>query len=99
MAPLSTSCVCDSSPLLPREPGLAQLGLAHLAVRVARELLDEFDHARTLVVGEVLSTPGDHTVGIERRARPRLHDGVEDLAPPVVGHAEDGTVDHVGMLV
>src|SRR6266480_1288190 len=98
MAP-SSSTRSDSSPSLPREPGLAQLGLAHLAVRVARELVHELDHARTLVVGKVVAAPGDHAFGVERRAGARLHDGVEDLAPAVVGHAEHGAVDHVGMLM
>src|SRR3984893_14428294 len=89
----------DSSRSLSCDPGFPQLGLAHFAVRVARELVDELDHTGTLVVGEVVSTPGDQAVGAERRPRARLHDGVEDLAPALVGHAENGAVHHVGMLV
>src|SRR5215831_8534675 len=89
----------DSSPLLPREPGLPELGLANLAVRIAGQLVDELHDTRPLVVGELLAAERDHAVGIQGRARSRLHDRIEDLAPPFVRHTEYGAVDDVRVLV
>ena len=100
MAPSSPRCcIAILHPRCRASQASRSLGLRTLPFGSRGQLVDELDDARTLVVGEVLATPGDHAVGVERRARARLHDGVEDLAPLVVGHAEDGAVDDVGVLV
>ena len=72
-----------------RHPG-AQLGLDHLARRVAGQLVDEDVLARHLVVGQLLQTEGAQLVTV------RLHAGVQDdeghqvLAEHGVRGADDG---------
>src|SRR5690349_23908661 len=78
-----------------REVRLPQLRLPRLAVWVARELGDELDEARTLVVGEVLPHPRDDVVLRQRALGAGLHDREQHLAPLVVGDAEHGAVDDV----
>ena len=59
--------------LRPRRGAGPQRLLLDLARRVHRQLVDELDRTRHLVVGHRLARPRDELVGIERRAR-RGHD-------------------------
>ena len=74
---------------------LAQLVLVELAVVVPGQRLDELDAAGTLVVRDAVAAPLDE-LGAERVRRLdaglRLDDGDHDLAPLVVGNADDADV-------
>ena len=73
--------------------GLAQLALQHLARGVAGELGDEVDRGRALVAGEVGAGVGDEVLGGDGSAAGDADDdGLDRLAPPLVGHADDGDV-------
>ena len=74
---------------------LAQLVLVELAVVVPGQRLGELDTARTLVVRDAVAAPLDQLGGELIRgldAGLRLHDGHHDLAPIVVGNADDADV-------
>ena len=77
--------------------------LVELPGGVAGELLAEVDRPRALDVGEVTSAEGDQFVGkgvgfigIHRHLH-GLDDRLDFFAEIVIGHAEDGDVDDLGM--
>src|SRR5688572_4788742 len=76
----------------------AQLGLEHLAERVARKPLHEAHEARLLVPGEEAAAMLAHRFGGEARARAQLDEGGDRLAIEGIGHAEHGGVGDVRVL-
>src|SRR5690606_8338266 len=77
---------------------IAQLALLHLARLGARQLRDEVDRARALVVRDVIAAEADQLLGelgAGLVAGGRHHDGLHLLAEIVVGHADHGDVVHL----
>src|SRR5262245_49737661 len=76
-------------------PGpLPNLALEELAGLVAREVLDEVDRARPLVVGDAPAAPVDQLLIDGGRAGLNSHHRLNRLAPPIVGHSDDRHVAH-----
>src|SRR5690606_4492267 len=73
--------------------GGAQLALEQLAARVAGQDVGEVDRLRHLEAGDVLASEGDELLGGGIGALSPHDDGLHRLAPPLVGHTDDG---HVG---
>ena len=65
-----------------------QLALEHLEARAERELVDEPDLARVLVLAQVLPRPVDQLVSVDRLPGRGHDDGADLLAVHVVGHAD-----------
>src|SRR5258705_10281031 len=79
--------------------GLAELAPQELARRVAREDVVEGDLAGDLVAGHVPPAEGGDLLGVERFPGAQVERGVHPLAPLLVGHPEDGGVEHLGVAV
>src|SRR5713101_3382723 len=79
--------------------GLAELALQELARRVAREDVVEGDLSGHLVAGHVPPAEGGDLLGGERLPGAHVERGVHPLAPLLVGHPEDGGVEHLGVAV
>src|ERR1700761_6425797 len=74
--------------------GVSQRTLEYLAGRVAWQVVNEVDRGRTLVVRETLPAEGDDVGRGELRAWSRDDDGLDGLAPPIVGNADDHPFAH-----
>src|SRR5437870_4152224 len=86
-------------PLAPLPVRRADLALQELAGGITRDLGDEVDGARALVVGETLAAEIDDVVRGRVRAVFQLHDGLQLLAPLLVRDADHRDVEHRGVLV
>src|SRR3954447_7259307 len=86
---ISAPAVGDSDRALARFPvRVAQLALVQLAVRVARQLLDEVDRARRLVLRQLVDRPRQDLgfeLGPAVGELDRLDDRLDLFAPVVVG--------------
>src|SRR5271166_337936 len=109
MPAISTTRMPESGPLTsgpgapgsrgaPAHAGLAQLALEDLARRLPRQLVDELDGPRALVVGETVGEPGAQGVLVGDDPGPQGHDGVHPLTHALVGQPDDGGVEDVGVL-
>src|SRR5689334_2633040 len=84
---------------LARPGTAAEVGLEDLPGGVSRQLADEVDVARELERGEPWAQPGAELIGPSHGALGEYQPGRAGLAPPLVGHADDRGLGHVGMLV
>src|SRR6267378_5626452 len=84
--------------LTTRPVGLAQLELLELARRGADESIPNLDRRRALVVGHPGPTVLDELPFVTDRARAQHDEGLDGLAPLLVGHADDRDLGHRGML-
>src|SRR5579862_7919906 len=75
-----------------------QLALAHLAAGLARQLVDELDTARALVVRQVAAGRGDDVGGAGALTGPQLDDREHAFAHLRVGDADDGDVGDLRLL-
>src|SRR6516165_12407131 len=73
---------------------LAQGALEHLAGSAARQVLDDVDRSRALVVRQAGAAEGDDVGGGELRAGGGDDDGLDGLAPVLVGNADDHAFAH-----
>src|SRR5262249_31331588 len=76
---------------------LAKEALQDLAVRIPRQLVDELDPARDLVVRYALATPRLEGRPVERGVLRALDDRDQRSPPARVGDADHRHVDDVGM--
>src|SRR5579863_2617287 len=99
-SPRTSAGVASLIALPPSRPGplLAQPGLQHFAIGLPGKLVDELDAPGKLEIGEMASQARPQALLVPRRAGAELHDGVHLLAHALVGEAEHGGVDHVGLL-
>src|SRR6266545_2415314 len=78
---------------------IAELALDELARGIARQRLVEGDLAGHLIAGHMLAAESDDLFARDRGARLELYRGMDALAPLLVGNAEDGGVEDLGMPV
>src|SRR5674476_1271513 len=80
----------------PGQMGLTQQSLQYLPVLIAWELLDDLPGVGDLVGGQPVPDVLGQYLGLDRVAK--LHHRLQSLSVPFVRDAEDGTIDHRGVL-
>src|SRR5215472_8138699 len=93
-SPRKTDRARSNGPVMACPVGLAQGALEHLAGSAPRQVFDDVDRGRALVVRQAVAAEGDDVGGGELRARGRDDDGLDGLAPVLVGDADDHAVAH-----
>src|SRR5215212_11665220 len=76
-----------------------QHALEELADGALGKFLAKLDELRHLVWGEVVLAVGDEVFLRQRAALLRHHEDLHRLAPIFVGHADDHSLDDIGVLV
>src|SRR5580692_4033970 len=84
--------------ILPRPKGIAQMAAQDLAGGVARQGFDEVDRLRRLEARDALAGEADDIRRRRLLAGLHHHDGLDRLAPFVVGHADHGDFGDIGVI-